>query len=717
MITRSFAKRIPGIAMVTIFGMLTLLPVRADVPANPDGLPATNPFAAAATTPFEAPPFDKIKESDYEPALDQGMRDRLAEIRAIATNPDPATFDNTMVALEESGKLLYATSSLFFNIVNTDGDDALNALQDKEAPLLQQNDDAVMLDPQLYARVKTIYDHRNSLNLTPAQKFLVERLNQRFVRAGANLSDSDKAKLQHINGEIATLQARYDSTIVKATDAGAVIVKNKAQLAGMSPSAIAAAASEAKMRKLAGDYLLALQNTTQQPLTESIKDRALRRRIYAASEARGDRSGPTDMRTLIATLAKKRAERAALLGSPTFADYTIEDQMAQTPTAARKLLTDLVPLATAKARSEAAEIQALIDAQHGGFKLGAADWQYYADQVRAKKYSIDQTQVRRYFVLDKVLNDGVFYAANKLYGLTFKPRPDLPLYNPDMKAYEVFDADGSSLALFYFDFFARPKKQGGAWCDVLNRPSGLDKTKPILINVENFSKPGPGQPALISFDDVTTMFHEFGHGLHAMFSKQYYPDQYGFDWPTDAIEFPSQFNEHWALDRNVLPHYAHDYQTAAPIPAALVAKIKAAAAYGSGFSTTEVLEASLLDLDWHNLPASAPLRNPDTFEAASLKKNGFTIAAIPPRYKSTYFSHIWSGGYAANYYSYTWAEILDDDAFAYIEDHGGLTRQNGQRFRDLVLGPGYTTDPMTLYRNFRGGNPTIAALELDKGFR
>jgi peptidyl-dipeptidase Dcp len=369
------------------------------------------------------------------------------------------------------------------------------------------------------------------------------------------------------------------------------------------------------------------------------------------------------------------------------------------------------------ARSPAAEIQALIDAQHGGFELGAADWQYYAGQVRAKKYSIDQAQVRRYFVLDRVLTDGVFYTANKLYGLTFKPRPDLPVYQPDVKAYEVFDADGSSLALFYFDFFARPNKQGGAWCNELNRPSGLDKTKPILINVENFSKPAPGQPALISFDDVTTMFHEFGHGLHAMFSNQYYPDQDGFNWPTDAIEFPSQFNEHWALDPNVLPHYARDYRTGAPIPAALVAKIKAAAAYGSGFATTEILEASLLDLDWHDLPASAPLQNPDAFEAASLKKNGFTIAAIPPRYKSTYFSHIWSGGYAANYYSYTWAEILDDDAFAYIEKHGGLTRENGQRFRDLVLAPGYTTDPMTLYRTFRGGEPTIDALERDKDFR
>ena len=702
--------------MVTAFGALTLLPARADVPAPASALPQDNPFATVTTTPFEAPPFDKIKDTDYEPALDEGMREKLADVRRIASDAEPATFDNTIVALEDSGKLLDAAQGLFQNNVNANGDDALDALRSKEAPRLQQNRDAILLDPQLYARVKSVYDHRDALDLTPAQKFLVVRWNGQFVRAGANLADVDKARLRQINGEIATLQARYNSTIVKASDAGAVIVKDKAELAGLSASAISAAANDAQAHGLPGEYRLTLRNTTQQPLTESIEDRALRERIYAASEARGDASGSTDMRTLIATLAKKRAERAALLGSPTFADYTIEDQMAQTPQAARKLLTDLVPLATAKARSEEAEIQALIDAQHGGFKVGAADWQYYADKVRAKKYSIDQAQVRRYFVLDKVLTDGVFYTATKLYGITFKPRPDLPVYQPDVKAYEVFDADGSSLALFYFDFFARPNKQGGAWCDVLDRPSGLDKTKPVIVNVENFSKPAPGQPALISFDDVTTMFHEFGHGLHAMFSKQYYPDQYGFNWPTDAVEFPSQFNEHWALDPNVLPHYARDYQTGTPIPPELVAKIKAAAAYGSGFATTELLEAALLDLDWHDLPASAPLQDPDAFEAASLKKNGFTIAAIPPRYKSTYFSHIWAGGYAANYYSYTWAEILDDDAFAYVQQHGGLTRANGQRFRDLVLAPGYTTDPMTEYRNFRGGDPTIDALERDKGF-
>jgi peptidyl-dipeptidase Dcp len=447
----------------------------------------------------------------------------------------------------------------------------------------------------------------------------------------------------------------------------------------------------------------------------SLKNRALRQRILAASEMRGDASGKNDLRDLIATLAKLRAEKGRLLGFPSFAAYTLDDQMAKTPEAAKKLLSDLVPDATAKAKQEAAEIQAVIDDQKGGFTLTAADWSFYADQVRKSKYSVDDSEVRQYFELDRVLKDGVFFAANQLYGITFKERTDLPVYQPDMKVFEVFDADGKSLALFYVDYFARANKNGGAWCNYLNEPSGLDGRKPVIINVANFTKPEAGQPALISFDDVTTMFHEFGHALHAMFSVQYYPTENGFNLPTDVIEFPSQFNEHWALDPTVLANYAKHYKTGAA--QALVDKIKQAKNYGEGYATTELLAAALLDLEWHTLPPDAPKQIPDIFEASALKKNDIDLAQVPPRYRSPYFLHIWGEGYEANYYSYLWGEILDDDAFEWFTEHGGLTRANGQRFRDMMLGPGYTADPMALYRAFRGADPSVASLERARGLK
>lgn len=680
-------------------------------------LPGSNPFSAVSTLPLEAPPFDRIKDSDFEPALVAGMAADSADIQKITDDPAAPTFDNTIVALERSGRLLDAADNIFENLVAANSDDALNALHAREAPVLQAHADATLLDPKLFARIRTVYGARDALGLTPAQKFLVQRWEARFVRAGANVSERDKVALRAVNADIATLQAKFQEALLKADNDAAVVVSQRDELAGLSDDRITAAAAEAARRHLPGKYVLVLENTTRQPVSASLQSRDLRQRLLAASEARGDRSGPDDLRSLITSLAQKRAERARLLGYPNFAAYTIDDQMAKTPGAARKLLSDLVPLAVRKAKAEAGELQALIDAGHGGFALSAADWQYYADQVRMRKYSVDPSEVRQYFQLDKVLNDGLFFAANKLYGLTFKARPDLPVYQPDVKAYEVFDADGTSLALFYADYFARPNKQGGAWCNLFNSPSGLESRKPLVVNVANFTKPKPGEPALLGFEEVTTMFHEFGHALHAMFSTQYYASQNGFAWPTDAIEFPSQFNEHWALDPSVLANYANNYKTDARIPDALVAKLKAASTYGNGYDTTEVLAASLLDLDWHALPADAAPQDPDTFEAASLKKNGVDVAVVPPRYRSTYFAHIWAGGYAANYYSYLWAAILDDDAFDWFAQHGGLTRENGQRFRDMVLAPGYTADTMTLYRAFRGGDPSVKGYERDEGLK
>jgi peptidyl-dipeptidase Dcp len=689
----------------------------APMSADAAGLPASNPFAAVSPLPFEAPQFDKIKDADFAPAIEAGMKQEMAEYRAIADNPAPPSFDNTIVAMEKAGALLSNVNALFGNLVAANTNDTLQALNQKEAPRLQAHSDAILLDSKLFARVRTLYDARETLGLDDNQKFLLLRAYRKFAHAGAALPEADKAKLRVVNGEIAKLQARYLDKLLAASAASAVVVDDKKELDGLSDADIAAAAAAAKARKLPGKYVLVLINTTQQPLMASLKNRALRQRILAASEMRGDASGKNDLRDLIATLAKLRAEKGRLLGFPSFAAYTLDDQMAKTPEAAKKLLSDLVPDATAKAKQEAAEIQAVIDDQKGGFTLTAADWSFYADQVRKSKYSVDDSEVRQYFELDRVLKDGVFFAANQLYGITFKERTDLPVYQPDMKVFEVFDADGKSLALFYVDYFARANKNGGAWCNYLNEPSGLDGRKPVIINVANFTKPEAGQPALISFDDVTTMFHEFGHALHAMFSVQYYPTENGFNLPTDVIEFPSQFNEHWALDPTVLANYAKHYKTGAAMPQALVDKIKQAKNYGEGYATTELLAAALLDLEWHTLPPDAPKQIPDIFEASALKKNDIDLAQVPPRYRSPYFLHIWGEGYEANYYSYLWGEILDDDAFEWFTEHGGLTRANGQRFRDMMLGPGYTADPMALYRAFRGADPSVASLERARGLK
>jgi len=692
-----------------------LLAIPAGLAAAPATLPAGNPFAGVSSLPFEAPRFDLIKDTDFQPAIETGMVQNQADVDAIAGNPAAPTFDNTITALEESGQLLTRANSLFQNLVSSNTSPVLDKVNEEEAPRLQALNDAIMLNARLFARVKTLYDARASLAPASDQKFLVETWYRRFVHAGAELSAPDKARLADLNGKIATLQAQYQSRLLAAANAAAVVVSDKAELDGMSAAEIAAAADAAKGRKLDGKWVIVLTNTTQQPILASLKNRALRARILEASERRGDGPGPNDLRDIIASLAQLRAQKAKLLGFPDYAAYVMVNQMAKNPETARTLLTDLAPAAAGKARAEAAEIQALIDQQKGGFALTASDWSFYADQVRKAKYSLDDAQVKPYFALDRVLQDGVFFAANQLYGLTFKERKDIPVYQSDVRVFEVFDADGKPLALFYADYFARPNKSGGAWCNFMNQPSGLDKRLPVLVNVANFTKPAAGQPALLSFDDVTTMFHEFGHALHAMFSVKYYPSQDGFNLPTDVIEFPSQFNEHWALDPTVFAHYARRYQTGEAMPVALIEKIKAARTYGQGYATTELLAAALLDLEWHGLAAGEPKQDPDTFEAAALKKDSVDLTQVPPRYRSPYFLHIWANGYEANYYSYTWGEILDDDAFEWFTENGGLTRANGQRFRDKMLGPGYTADPMAQYRDFRGRDPSVKALERQRG--
>jgi peptidyl-dipeptidase Dcp len=604
---------------------------------------------------------------------------------------------------------------IFENITQSNTDPTLDAVKSDVDPKLQAHQDSITLNPRLFARIKAVYDARAKSSLDAKSLYLLEETYKDFVHAGAGLAAADQSRLRTLNQQITKLQTLFQQKLLAATSVGAVVVDDRAALAGLDADAIAAAADAGKQRGHAGKFVIPLRNTTQQPALAKLSDRALRARILAASEQRGDGPGAYDVRDLVAHLAKLRADKAKLLGYPSFAAYTLDDQMAKTPAAAFKLLDSLVPGATAKARGEAADMQAIIDGQKGGFPLTAYDWNFYAEKVRAQKYDLDDAQIRPYFELDRVLQQGVFFAANKLYGLTFKERHDIPLYHDDVRVFEVFDADGTPIALFYADYFARPNKQGGAWCDDFVPPSGLLGRKPVVVNVASFTKPAPGQPALIGFDDVVTMFHEFGHAMHTIFSNQHFPSQNGFSVPTDVVEFPSQFNEHWALDPAVFAHYALHYKTGEPMPAALVVKLKRAKTFNQGYMLTEYLAAALLDLEWHSLPAEAPLQTPDIFEAAALKKHAIDLPTVPPRYKTTYFAHIWAGGYAANYYAYLWGEVLDDDAYAWFTEHGGLTRENGQRFRDMMLAPGHTADPMVLYRAFRGHDPDTRALLKQRG--
>ncbi len=687
---------------------------------TPVTLPArigSNPFFVESSLPYHAPRFDLIRNEDYQVALEEGMKQQLAEIDSIARQTTQPTFENTIVAMEKAGALLTRVSKTFTGVVGANTNDTLQKIQDAEAPKLAATNDAIYLNDQLYQRVKSVYDRRNASNISPEQVALIERYNRDFVRGGAQLSEADKTRIKSINQELSKLSTDFTNKLLAGTKAGALVVDNPSQLAGLTNDEIQTAADAAKQRGLNGKWVVPLRNTTQQPSQAELTNRAVRQKLFELSTLRTERSDSNDTRGTIRRMAELRAEKAKLLGYPTWADYALATQGAKTPGNAIKLLTDLVPPATARARSEAADMQKLIDQQGGGFKLQPWDWQYYSEQVRKAKYDLDESQIMPYFELNNVLQNGVFFAANKLYGLTFKERHDIPVYNPDVRTFEVFDANGQPLALFYADYFKRDNKQGGAWMDQFVDQSALTGWKPVVYNVANFTKPAPGQPALLTYDDVTTMFHEFGHALHGMFSNVQYPTLSGTNVPRDFVEFPSQFNEHWALDPTVFANYAKHYQTGAPMPAALVAKIKNSQTFNQGFAMTEILAASLLDFAWHTLPAGSAPQDVDAFEAAALKRFNVDVPEVPPRYHSTYFSHIWDGGYSAGYYAYTWSEVLDDDAFAWFREHGGLTRANGDRFRSMILSRGGTVDAATLYRSFRGRDPNVEALLEQRGLK
>ncbi len=678
---------------------------------------ASNPFYLASTLPFQAPPFDKIKESDYRPALEEGMKRHRMEIDKIANNRAAPTFNNTFVAMERSGAMLTRVRLAFVGVAGANTSDGLQKLQEEVAPKLAAHQDAIGLNAKLFNRVSAVYNKRDSLKLDPESRRLVEVTYLNFVLGGAKLSDVHKDQLKELNKEESTLSAQFSNKLLAAAKSGALVVDDKAKLAGLSEGDLAAAARAAKERKLDGKWVLTLQNTTQQPRLQDLNDRATREALFKASWNRTEKGDGNDTRDLISRLAQLRAQRAKLLGFPSYAVLKLVDQMAKTPEAAITFMQNLVGAATTRAQAEAKDIQSLIDEQKGGFKLEPWDWSHYAEQVRKAKYDLDDALIKPYFEVNTVLQDGVFYSATQLYGISFKERKDIPAYQEDVRVFEVFDKDGSSLALFYFDPFKRDNKNGGAWMDNFVNQSKLLGTKPVIYNVTNFTKPMAGQPALLSFDDVVTMFHEFGHGLHGLFASQQYPSLSGTATARDFVEFPSQFNEHWATEPTIFAHYAKHFKTGEPMPQALVDKLKKAATFNKGYGMTETIAAALLDMKWHSLGAQSAIQDADRFEAQSLKQDKIDLSYVPPRYRSSYFLHIWSNGYAAGYYAYLWTQMLSDDGFEWFKENGGLTRENGDRFRAMVLSRGNSEELDKLYRDFRGKAPSVEPMLINRGLK
>ncbi|TFW28256.1 M3 family metallopeptidase [Massilia horti] len=673
-------------------------------------LPASNPFAKESTLPFGYPAFDKIKNEDYAPAFEEGMRQHAFEIEAIANNKAAPTFENTIVAMERAGRLLNRVQTVFGNLNGTNTNDTMQALDKDLAPKMAAHSDAIRLNAKLYQRVTTLYDKRDKLHLDAESKYLLERYHTDFVRAGAKLSNADKEKLKDYNGKIAALQTQFSQNVLKEANASALVVDTRDELAGMSDKAIDAAAVEAKKRGLEGKFVIPVVNTTQQAPLSVLTNRATREKLLALSLARGSHGGDFDNRNVVLQLAKLRAERAKLLGYPSHAAYMLEDQTAKTTGAVNKLLAEFAKPAVNNAKKEAAEIQNMIDAEQGGFQVSAHDWNYYSDKVRQAKYAFDQNQLRPYFEYNNVLLNGVFFAAQKEYGLTFKERHDLPVYDPSVRVFDVFNEDGTQLAIFLHDPYARSNKRGGAWMNAYVNQNKLLGTKPVIANHLNIPKPAAGEPTLLTYDEVRTMFHEFGHALHGMFSNVKYPRFGGTRVPRDYVEFPSQVNEMWMAWPEVLANYAKHYQTGAPMPKELLDKVQASQKFNEGYRTTEYLAASILDQSWHQLGADQIPTDVLAFEADTLRKAGVDLPMVPPRYRTTYFSHVFSGGYSSGYYGYLWAEKLDADAVEWFKENGGLLRKNGDRFRQMLLSKGGTMDAMDMYRAFRGRDAKIEPL-------
>ncbi|MCU8060755.1 M3 family metallopeptidase [Shewanella oncorhynchi] len=668
---------------------------------------ATNVLLSKSPLQDQAPQFNLIQSADYAPAFEQGIKAHDAEIAAIVNNKQAASFDNTILAMETSGELLTRVSRTFFNLAGLISDDDFQKTEADLAPKLSAHRDNIYLDPTLFARVEAVYQQKSSLNAEDQR--LVEYYYEQFVRAGAKLSADDKAKMRDFNAELATLATDFSQNSLKSFKDDVIVVTDKALLAGLSDSEIATLAAAAKAAGKEG-YLITLVNTTRQPVLSSLSNRELRQKVWETSAHRAVTiNGP-----LIVKMAQIRAKKANLLGFDTWASYAVADQMAKTPAAVYEILDDLAPKALARAKMEAADIQAEIKKAGGDFELQPWDWAYYADKVRQEKYSLDESSIKPYFEFNTVLKDGLFFAMHKLYGISLKPRTDLPVWHSDVLAFEVFDKDNSSIGLFYLDPYAREGKGGGAWMDEFVTQSGLLGTKPVVYNALNIPKPADG-PTLMTFDEVTTLFHEFGHAIHGLFSQVKYPSVAGTSTARDFVEFPSQVNEDWNIDPAVIANYAKHYKTGEPIPKALLDKILAANKFGQGFDTVEYLSAALLDMEWHSISADTQISDVEKFEHQVLAKHGLDFAPIPPRYKSSYFSHAFSGGYSAGYYAYLWTEVFAADAFAYMGEQGGLKADNGDKFRKEVLSKGNSEDLMQDYIHFTGKKPTTEALLKRRG--
>lgn len=664
-----------------------------------------NPFYRISLLPYQAPHFDDIHDSHYRPAFDEAKRIKREEIAAIANDTAEPTFENTYLALEQTGQMLGRVTNVFFAMTSANTNDYLQQLDEEFAAELAELADEMRLNAVLFARLDTVYQRRHTLSLDDESQRLVEVVWQSFNLAGATLSEEKKARLKVLNKEAAQLSSQFNNRLHAADKAAGLVIDDVNLLGGLTPAEIAAAAQQAKAKGLDGKYVIALLNFTQQPALQSLSHRETREKLFKAGWDRTQQNDGNDTRAIVARLATLRAEQAELLGFDNYAAWKIADQMAQTPQAALQFMRGIVPAATARAQRELADIQHVIDAQNGGFKAEAWDWAFYAEQVRRAKYDLDEAQIKPYFALNNVLTNGVFWAASQLFGLSFVERFDIPVYHDDVRVWEIFDKDGRGMALFYGDFFARDSKGGGAWMGNFVEQSTLLANAPVIYNVCNYNKPASGEAALISWDDVVTLFHEFGHTLHGLFATQHYATLSGTNTPRDFVEFPSQINEHWAREPQVFANYARHYQTGEPMPEALKEKLFRAAQFNKGYDMTELLAAALLDMNWHSLPAGSAVDDVAKFEASALEQEHIKLAAVPPRYRSSYFAHIFGGGYAAGYYAYIWTQMLADDGYQWFVEQGGLTANNGQRFREAILSRGNSQDLKTLYNEWRGHAP------------
>ena len=674
-----------------------------------------NPFLHVSLLPYQAPHFDLIEDSHYRPAFDEGVRRQREEIAAIINNPAPADFDNTLVALEQSGQLLGRVTRVFFAMAGANTNPLIQQLDEQFSAELAELGNDIWLNDALYQRVKQVWQQRDALSLDPESRRLLEVSWQRFQLAGAALAQEQKTALKALNTEEALLQSQFQQRLLAAVKSGGLVVDYQHQLDGLAADEIAAAADAARDKGLHDRWLLALTNTTQQPALQALADRQTRHNLFAAGWTRNQKGDANDTRELVLRLAEIRARKAELLGVADYASWSMADQMAKTPSEALTFMRRIAPAARRRAEQELADIQQVIDEEGGDFQAAAWDWLYYGEQVRRAKFAIDEAQLKPYFALDRVLEDGVFWTASQLFGIRFVERFDIPLYHPDVRVWEIFDANGEGMALFYGDYFSRDSKSGGAWMDVFVEQSTLRAQRPVIYNVCNYQKPKAGGCALLSWDDVITLFHEFGHALHGLFANQRYASLSGTNTPRDFVEFPSQIYEHWAREPQVFAHYAKHYQTGEAMPDDLRDSMFRASTFNKGYDMSELLAAALLDMHWHSVTPQALPQDVDAFEQQSLREEQMDLAAVPPRYRSSYFSHIFGGGYAAGYYAYLWTQMLADDGYQWFVEQGGLTRENGQRFREAILSRGNSCDLEALYRDWRGHDPLIEPMLKNRG--